>query len=283
MAVRALGYTDTIYFWQRNRIIHPRINSSVFALSRFVPAVTIVLHYGIDWWNPRPFFDLIQLERTPFLKPFVSGYTMNLENIAWWSEERIASIRSDFRIIADYCRQVRQNGEEGEARYDPPTRWKIEHVEETLMTLAAFTKDENLANTCWRYVNQFHLNEKKGDVTMKSILDHYYRENFREQEQALLKIKEEIQSSKKEIQFKEKEFQSREKEFQSKEKEFQSREKEIQTKEKEWTEERTEMISSLVRAARQHMMLEGIDAEAACDALCCPEKIRKEILLHLVS
>ncbi|WP_300747591.1 hypothetical protein [uncultured Dubosiella sp.] len=134
---------------------------------------------------------------------------MNLENIAWWDEERIASIGSDFRFIADYCVQMRKSSKAGRTRYDPPAGWKIEHVEETLMTLAAFSKDEALREGCWKYFEKFKLNPKKGETTMASVLDHYFEK-------------------------KEKLYLEREQQYLIKEKEYQAKEKEYQAKEKEW-------------------------------------------------
>ena len=99
MPVRAMGYTDTAYFWQRSQLIKSSRPSLPFSLSCFVPSLTIVLHYGKDPWKARSLHEIIHLEQTSFLKPFVSNYTMNLENIAWWDEERIASIGSDFRLL----------------------------------------------------------------------------------------------------------------------------------------------------------------------------------------
>ncbi|HAM30900.1 MAG TPA: hypothetical protein DCP49_05670 [Erysipelotrichaceae bacterium] len=162
MPIRAMGYTDTAYFWQRSQLIKSSRLSLPFSLSRFVLSLTIVLHYGKDPWKARSLHEIIHLEQTSFLKPFVSNYTMNLENIAWWDEERIASIGSDFRFIADYCVQMRKSSKAERTRYDPPAGWKIEHVEETLMTLAAFSKDEALREGCWKYLEKFKLNPKKG-------------------------------------------------------------------------------------------------------------------------
>ena len=43
MPVRAMGYTDTAYFWQRSQLIKSSRPSLPFSLSCFVPSLTIVL------------------------------------------------------------------------------------------------------------------------------------------------------------------------------------------------------------------------------------------------
>lgn len=243
MPIRALGYTDTIYFWQRSRLLKP--SSSDIPLSKFIPSLTIVLHYGLDLWKPETLSEIIHLDQFPFLKPYVSGYTMNLENIAWWSEEKIHSINSDFRFIADYLVQIRKSTEKGKPKYDPPVHWEIEHVEETLMTLAAFTTDRNLADTCYKYLKQFHLDKKKGKITMASVIDHI--------------------------------------EERGEQKGFLKAERKYQKIEKEWNKERGEMLSSLVLGARHLMSRQGITAEEACDYLGYSEKTRKLVLPYLVN
>ncbi len=188
---------------------------------------------------------------------------MNLENIAWWDEERIASIGSDFRFIADYCVQMRKSSKAGRTRYDPPAGWKIEHVEETLMTLAAFSKDEALREGCWKYLEKFKLNPKKGETTMASVLDHYFEK-------------------------KEKLYLEREQQYLIKEKEYQAKEKEYQTKEKEWNkqlEKKNLEIESkdvqLAMAARRVMERQGLAASEAFDLLGYSSQTR-EIVQRLL-
>lgn len=261
MPIRALGYGDTLYFWQRSQILHKSKAPFEIPLSRFIPCVTFVLHYGDDAWNAKSLDDLTRLEKTPFLKPFVSGYTMNLENIAWWSEEKIASIRSDFRIIADYCAQIRRSRKKDpdHPMYEPPKQWKIEHVEETLMTLAAFSNDRKLSEALHVYLEQFDLYEqKKGGITMRSVIDYI-------EEKAYLK------------------FEKKDKEYnrQLKEKDRQLEEKDQRLEEKD--QQLGRMTSTLVVLAQQKMVSEELTAEQACDALGYSDDIRKLVLPYLVS
>lgn len=197
---------------------------------------------------------------------------MNLENIAWWDEERIASIGSDFRFIADYCVQMRKSSKAGRTRYDPPAGWKIEHVEETLMTLAAFSKDEALREGCWKYLEKFKLNPKKGETTMASVLDHYFEKKeklYLEREQQYL--------------IKEKEYQAKEKEYQAKEKEYNEQLKAQTQQIQEKDLQLNEMLSTFVRLAQQRMVEKGMSAQEACDTLGYKENIRKLVLPYLIS
>lgn len=268
MPIRALGYGDTLYFWQRSQILHKSKAPFEIPLSRFIPCVTFVLHYGDDAWNAKSLDDLTRLEKTPFLKPFVSGYTMNLENIAWWSEEKIASIRSDFRIIADYCAQIRRSRKKDpdHPMYEPPKQWKIEHVEETLMTLAAFSNDKKLTEALHVYLEQFDLYEqKKGGITMRSVIDYI-------EEKAYLKFEK-----------KDKEYnrQLKEKDRQLEEKDQRLEEKDQRLEEKD--QQLGQMTSTLVVLAQQKMVSEELTAEQACDALGYSDDIRKLVLPYLVS
>ncbi len=268
MPIRALGYGDTLYFWQRSQILHKSKAPFEIPLSRFIPCVTFVLHYGDDAWNAKSLDDLTRLEKTPFLKPFVSGYTMNLENIAWWSEEKIASIRSDFRIIADYCAQIRRSRKKDpdHPMYEPPKQWKIEHVEETLMTLAAFSNDRKLTEALHVYLEQFDLYEqKKGGITMRSVIDYI-------EEKVYLKFEK-----------KDKEYnrQLEEKDRQLEEKDQRLEEKDQRLEEKD--QQLGQMTSTLVVLAQQKMVSEELTAEQACDALGYSDDIRKLVLPYLVS
>ena len=268
MPIRALGYGDTLYFWQRSQILHKSKAPFEIPLSRFIPCVTFVLHYGDDAWNAKSLDDLTRLEKTPFLKPFVSGYTMNLENIAWWSEEKIASIRSDFRIIADYCAQIRRSRKKDpdHPMYEPPKQWKIEHVEETLMTLAAFSNDKKLTEALHVYLEQFDLYEqKKGGITMRSVIDYI-------EEKVYLKFEK-----------KDKEYnrQLEEKDRQLEEKDQRLEEKDQRLEEKD--QQLGQMTSTLVVLAQQKMVSEELTAEQACDALGYSDDIRKLVLPYLVS
>ncbi|WP_302608224.1 hypothetical protein [uncultured Dubosiella sp.] len=275
MPIRALGYGDTLYFWQRSQILHKSKAPFEIPLSRFIPCVTFVLHYGDDAWNAKSLDDLTRLEKTPFLKPFVSGYTMNLENIAWWSEEKIASIRSDFRIIADYCAQIRRSRKKDpdHPMYEPPKQWKIEHVEETLMTLAAFSNDRKLSEALHVYLEQFDLYEqKKGGITMRSVIDYI-------EEKAYLKFEKKDKEYNRQL--KEKDRQLEEKDQRLEEKDQRLEEKDQRLEEKD--QQLGQMTSTLVVLAQQKMVSEELTAEQACDALGYSDDIRKLVLPYLVS
>ncbi|WP_302609102.1 hypothetical protein [uncultured Dubosiella sp.] len=190
---------------------------------------------------------------------------MNLENIAWWSEEKIASIRSDFRIIADYCAQIRRSRKKDpdHPMYEPPKQWKIEHVEETLMTLAAFSNDRKLSEALHVYLEQFDLYEqKKGGITMRSVIDYI-------EEKAYLKFEK-----------KNKEYN---RQLEEKDRQLEEKDQQLNKKEKEWNKERNSMISQFVISAQRLMAKQGLTAEQACDLLGYDGELRAIVLPYLVS
>lgn len=48
------------------------------------------------------------------IREFVNDYRIQVFEIAWLTEEQVASFQSDFRIIADYLVQMRKTG-----KYEP--------------------------------------------------------------------------------------------------------------------------------------------------------------------
>ncbi|WP_290172700.1 hypothetical protein [uncultured Dubosiella sp.] len=56
----------------------------------------------------------------------------------------------------------------------------MENVEETLMTLAAFSKDGDLKKALYQFIEQFKFYEQKGVVTMSSVIAHIEERGRRE-------------------------------------------------------------------------------------------------------
>ncbi len=147
----------------------------------------------------------------------------------------IASISSDFCFIADYCVQIlKSTKEKGKANYDPPVHWRMDHPEETFMTLAAFSLDKDLGEVFYKLVQNYRSDPQKGELTMESVVAHIEERGFLKAEQL---FQEEL--SKKERQFNEKEQQ--------------------------WEHERGGMISDLVLGAQRLTKLQDLTAEQACD------------------
>ena len=121
------------------------------------PVVTLVLYFGYDkrWTYPSELRKRLQIPNG--FKRYVSNYQINLFEIAYLTDEQLNMFESDFRIVADYFVQMRNNGE-----YHPEPR-QIRHVRETLHMLSVLTGDSRFED-----VN----NEgREGVRTMCEVLD----------------------------------------------------------------------------------------------------------------
>lgn len=255
MAVRNFIYIAAVFLWQLRQ---KHSSGFEWTKNRFVPCVVFTLHYGRFAWKPKSFRELFQFDSYPCLQPFLTDYKMNVENIACWDREKIESIRSDFRFIADYCAQMRVS--HGKT-YEPPTTWPIEHVEQTLTALAALSQDPDLKKVFDEYVQQFKTNEQKGAPTMASVIAHILQRGERIGEQ-----RGEQRGEKR----------GRQLGFQEAERKF---EKKLHT----LTREHNEMISTFVILAQKRMVEQGLSASEALDQLGYPETIRAKVLPFLVN
>ncbi len=73
-------------------------------------------------------------------RPFVNNYKINVFEIAYLSREQVNVFKSDFRVVADYFVQKRENGD-----YIPDPQ-ELKHVQETLQLLSVMTGDHRLEN-----------------------------------------------------------------------------------------------------------------------------------------
>ena len=170
MPIRCFCYMGAVFLWQMRQIkATKRKKDPVIPLTHLIPCVLFTFHYDRFAWQPKSFAQLFHFDAYPDLKPFLFDYKMNIENISCWSREKIESISSDFRIIADYCAQMRQSHGK---QYIPPTHWKIEYIEETLMTLAALSNDKEMKKAFYEYLEQFQPDDSKGEQTMASVINN---------------------------------------------------------------------------------------------------------------
>ncbi len=233
-----------VFLWQIRQIRATRKNKDPdFPLERLIPCVIFTLHYGPYVWKPKSFRQLFRYDAYPYLQPFLSDYKINIENIACWGREKIASIHSDFRFVADYCRQMRESGGK---TYDPPTEWSMENMEETLMTLVAFSKDGDLKKALYQFIEQFKFYEQKGVVTMSSVIAHIEKRGRREAEKQFLAEKKSWSQEKKDL-----------------------------------TQESGEMLFTLVILAQKTMIELGCSAQNACTQLGYSASICQKVLPFL--
>ncbi|WP_289108309.1 hypothetical protein [uncultured Dubosiella sp.] len=156
--------------------------------------------------------------------------------------------------------------ESGGKTYDPPTEWSMENVEETLMTLAAFSKDGDLKKALYQFIEQFKFYEQKGVVTMSSVIAHIEERGRRE---GILEAKKQFMAEKK--------IWDLEKKSWNQEKKSWSQEK------KDLTQESGEMLSTLVILAQKTMIELGCSAQNACAQLGYSDSICQKVLPFLIS
>ena len=130
------------------------------------PVVTLVLYFGYKGhWNA-PLSVHEALEIPEVLKPYVSDLRVNLFEIAYLSWEQVNLFRSDFREVARYFVQMRENGE-----YCPSDD-ELAHIESVLQLLNVMDQDHRFEQV----INE--RNERGKEVrTMSEWLTRVINEN----------------------------------------------------------------------------------------------------------
>lgn len=158
MPLRVLGYDGAAY---RAQLLSDNEEKSRY------PVVTLVLYYGHEGrWN-QPLSLKERLDIPPEFDRFVNDYKINLFEIAYLTREQVELFQSDFRIVADYFVQMRENGD-----YVPDPR-QIQHVQETLQLLSVMTKDN-------RFEEAYHSTAEGGPQNMSEVLDRVENRGRRE-------------------------------------------------------------------------------------------------------
>ena len=123
------------------------------------PVITLVLYFGYKkrWDQAKSLWECLDIPEE--VKPYVNDYKLNLFEIAYLSKEEVKQFKSDFRAVADYFVQMRENGE-----YKPEEQ-ELKHVEETLQLLSVMTGDN-------RFEEIYKEENREGRVTsMSEALD----------------------------------------------------------------------------------------------------------------
>ena len=123
--------------------------------------VTLVLHFGTKhrWKKGKRLSDMVEVAEG--LEPYFHDYGINVFDIAFLSEEQVNMFQSDFRIVADYFRQKRLNGE-----YKPSTQ-EIKHVDEVMKLMSVLTGSRDFE------VVAKQAKKKGGKVTMCEVVDKF--------------------------------------------------------------------------------------------------------------
>ncbi len=102
------------------------------------PVVTLVLYFNYERpWNCSRTVKQ-HLSKSNRFDPFYSDYAFNLFQIADLTPEQVQLFQSDFREVADFFVQKKQNGD-----YKPKAR-VVKHMKETLRLLSVMTKDNRI-------------------------------------------------------------------------------------------------------------------------------------------
>ena len=141
MPLRIAAYDGVDY---RNQLIHYQESIQTNDLINAevpVPVVTLVLYTGTNtkWKKPLELADSTRIPKS--LKPYVTNHKIKVINLAWLSPRIIRSFKSDFRHVADMCRQLRLN-----KCYKPKRGIKVRHPYDLAMVWYAFTGDKRITS-----------------------------------------------------------------------------------------------------------------------------------------
>lgn len=154
MPLRVIGYDGAEY---RAQLLSDNSRNDRYAV------ISLVLYFGYKhpWSGPLNLKDRIHVPCG--MQPLVNDYRINLFQIAYLTREQVNMFRSDFRVVADYYVQMRENGD-----YIPSTQ-QIRHVEAVLQLLQIFEQDDRFTEIYNEYVATER--PKQGGITMCDVLD----------------------------------------------------------------------------------------------------------------
>ena len=124
MPLRVIGYDGAEYRAQllNKQTIH-------------YPVVTLVLYFGHKqrWSGPQTLKERLDIPKE--FDEYVNDYKIRVFEIAFMDKEEVNLFQSDFRAVAEFFVQKRENGD-----YKPKTQ-DLKHVQETLQLLSVMTND----------------------------------------------------------------------------------------------------------------------------------------------
>ena len=124
MPLRVIGYDGAAYRDQIKKGEKTRY-----------PVITLVLYFNHKkrWSKPLHLLDCFEVPEG--LRPYVNDYKVHLVEVAWLTREQVEMFQSDFKIVADYFVQKREN----EAYVAP--RETIRHAQEVWQLMSALSGD----------------------------------------------------------------------------------------------------------------------------------------------
>ena len=130
--------------------------------NRRYPVVTIVLYFGEELWSyPKNLKEcfyppLPKGEAGVILDEYIQDYKVHIFDIPRLSKETVAKFQSDFKVVADYFVQMRENNDY------IPSRETIEHVREVFDLMSAVSGDARFEEA---------YSEERSDTNMCEFLD----------------------------------------------------------------------------------------------------------------
>ena len=169
MPFRIIGYDGAAYRSQLLKKEENMVNGKTKKkrCKERYPVITVVLYFGEKPWKyPKTLKEsfypkLPEDEITKVLQNYISDYKINVFEISALSPETVKLFQSDFRIVADYFVNVKNN-----THYKPPEE-VIVHVDEFLKLMSVLTGDNRYENLC----TSFDALEKKEGISMCKVLD----------------------------------------------------------------------------------------------------------------
>ena len=152
MPLRVIGYDGAEY---RAQLLGDNDTGSRY------PVVTLVLYFGHEkpWSGPLSLKERLNVPKE--FEPYVNDYKINLFQIAYLTREQVELFQSDFKVVADYFVQKRENGD-----YVPSSQ-DLTHVQETLQLLSIMTNDHRFEDA----YNTSTDDRKGGPRNMCDVLD----------------------------------------------------------------------------------------------------------------
>lgn len=150
MSLRVAGYDGAEY---RAQVINLEKGEKPY------PIITLVLYFGYRnrWDQPTTLYEALEVPEE--LKPFVNDLKINLFEIAYLTREQVKLFRSDFKVVADYFVQMREN-----RNYNPGNE-TVKHIEAVLQLLNVMDKEK-------RFEEKINEEVAEGKVkTMSEWLD----------------------------------------------------------------------------------------------------------------
>ena len=133
------------------------------------PVITIVLNFGnTPWHYPRNLKNclipaLAEYPEAETLRNYVQDYQIHVFDIPKLTQEQVSLFQSDFRIVADYFVNSRNNKDY------TPSKEIVYHVDEFLKLMKVLTKDSRYEEVG----KSFSEEEKRGGLSMCELIDRY--------------------------------------------------------------------------------------------------------------